>query len=181
MTRKQLIAQVALHLFAEKGVEHTPTQLIAKEAEVSEALIFKHFGSKELLLDYVIRTGYKRVIEQNRGRLLENSPLELIHRIIELPLVLVREEAAFWKLQTRLGDVEVARTQHERFMQPLPGLLEVAFRQLGYAQPAQEARLLMLLVDALWKNLATNGTNELPELLEFIKSKYGSQVASKAF
>src|SRR6476660_8882287 len=106
MNRKPHIALTALQLFAEKGFENTSTQLIAKEAEVSEALIFKYFGSKEKLLDYIIKSGYKRVIEQNRGRLLNNSPLELVYKIIDLPYEMVREEPYFWKLQSRLIDVE---------------------------------------------------------------------------
>ena len=175
MNRKQLIAQSALQLFAERGYENTSTALIAKEAEVSEALIFKHFGNKDLLLDYIIRHGYKRVIEQGRGRLPENAPLELIYKIIDLPYTLVQEEPAFWKLQNRLVDVAVARTQHERFLQPLPGLLAKAFQQLGYAEPDKEARLLMLLVEVLWKSLATQDHGDIPEMLEFIKTKYRAQ------
>ncbi|WP_375437940.1 TetR/AcrR family transcriptional regulator [uncultured Hymenobacter sp.] len=175
MNRKQLIAQAALQLFAERGFENTSTALIAKAAEVSEALIFKHFGNKDHLLDYIIRSGYKRIIEQGRGRLPENAPLELIYRIIDLPYTLVQEEPAFWKLQNRLVDVAVARTQHERFLQPLPGLLTTAFQQLGYQQPEKEARLLMLLVEVLWKSLATQDHADIPEMLAFIKTKYEPQ------
>jgi len=172
MNRKPHIALTALQLFAEKGFENTSTQLIAKEAEVSEALIFKYFGSKERLLDYIIKSGYKRVIEQNRGRLLNSSPQELIYKIIDLPYELVREEPFFWKLQSRLIDVETARKQHEQFLQPMPGLLVKAFRQLGYEQPEEETQFLLLLVDALWKGLANVRPEYTPEMREFIKTKY---------
>lgn len=173
MNRKELITQAALRAFAERGFEGTSTALIAKEAGVSEALIFKHFGSKEQLLDHIIRSGYKRIVEQGRGRLPKKAPLELIHTIIDLPYALVQEEPAFWKLQNRLVDVAVARAQHERFLQPLPALLAKAFEQLGYEEPGKEARLLMLLVEVLWKNLATQGPADMPDMLAFIKTKYG--------
>ena len=175
MKRKQLIAQAALQLFADRGFEATSTALIAKEAQVSEALIFKHFGNKEQLLDYIIRSGYKRIIERGRGRLPENAPLALIHTIIDLPYTLVLEEPAFWKLQNRLVDVPLARTQHERFLQPLPNLLIQAFQQLAYAQPEKEARLLMLLVEVLWKSLTTQDPTDIREMLAFIKTKYQRQ------
>lgn len=178
--RKQVIAQTALAMFADKGYEQTSTHLIAKAAQVSEALIFKYYGTKEGLLEHVIATGYKRVIERLRGRLESTDALTLIHRVVELPYQLVAEEPAFWRVQSRLFDSEFARRQHARFLQPLPGLLRQAFEQLGYAQPQQESSLLLLLVDALWKHQA-NGTGEpLVFLITLIKSKYPAQAGALA-
>jgi AcrR family transcriptional regulator len=48
--KKELILQTALRLFSEQGYEATPTNRIAKEAGVSEGLIFRHFENKEGLL-----------------------------------------------------------------------------------------------------------------------------------
>ena len=180
LNRKQTIAQTALSLFAEKGYEQTSTQLIAKAAQVSEALLFKHYGTKEALLEHVITTGYKRVIEQLRGRLQGADALTLIHRVIELPLQLVAEEPEFWKVQSRLFDSELSRQQHARFLQPLPGLLQQAFRQLGFAQPAEEGRLLLLVVDALWKHQANETDESLGPLLALLKRKYAVQAQALA-
>jgi len=74
-SRKQLIARTALRLFADKGYEQVPTQLVAREAGVSEALIFKHFGTKEQLLLFIITTGYQRVAAHVRGRLVDDDQL----------------------------------------------------------------------------------------------------------
>lgn len=177
--RKQAIAQTALALFAEKGYEQTSTQLIAKAAQVSEALIFKYHGTKEALLEHVITTGYKRVIEQLRGRLEGVEALTLIHRVIDMPLQLVAEEPEFWKVQSRLFDSELSRQQHARFLQPLPGLLQQAFRQLGYDQPEEESRLLLLLVDALWKHQANDTDDSLMPLMTLLKSKYAAQASAR--
>lgn len=173
--RKQHIAQVALQLFGDKGFEHTPTQLIAKEAGVSEALIFKYFGSKEQLLEFIIKNGYKRIIEHNRGWLEERDPLGLIHSVIELPYKLVKEEPYFWKLQSRLTNSDVAQKQHERFLQPVPALLHRAFEKLSYDEPDKEVSLLLLLIDALWKIQAQKTDEQIQEMLDFIKSKYREQ------
>ncbi|MCC3160032.1 TetR/AcrR family transcriptional regulator [Hymenobacter sp. 15J16-1T3B] len=175
VNRKQHIAQVALQLFGEKGFENASTQQIAKAAGVSEALIFKHFGSKDQLLDFVIRSGYKRIIEENRGWLSEQDPLTFIHAVIDLPVKLVQTEPHFWKLQYRLANVESARQQHERFMQPVPALLEKAFKALGYEEPEKEASLLLLLVEALWKIEANKTDEHVRDMLDFIKRKYQPQ------
>lgn len=175
LTRRQHIANVALQLFGDKGFDNTSTQVIAKAAGVSEALIFKHFGSKDQLLDFIIKSGYQRIIEHNRGGLTETDPLTLIHSVIDLPYKLVLEEPHFWKLQYRLADYETARQQHERFMRPVPALLEAAFTQLGYPEPDKETRLLLLLVEALWKIEANKTDEHVRDMLEFIKRKYHAQ------
>ena len=55
--RRRQILDVATHLFARQGFEGTTTRAIAERAEVNEAIIFRHFPSKELL--------YRAVIEKN--------------------------------------------------------------------------------------------------------------------
>jgi AcrR family transcriptional regulator len=47
--RRQQILEVALGIFARKGYQGTTTREIAEEAEVNEALLFRHFPSKENL------------------------------------------------------------------------------------------------------------------------------------
>lgn len=48
--KKKKILEVSIDLFAKNGYSNTSTSQIAKEAEVAEGTIFKHFGSKENLL-----------------------------------------------------------------------------------------------------------------------------------
>lgn len=174
--RKQQIINTAQQLFAEKGYEHATTQLIAKQAGVSEALIFKHHGSKEKLLDFVIRTGYKRIIQENRGMLQETEPLLLIQTIIDLPYKLVEDEPEFWKLQSRIIDViPDARTQHERFMKPVHSFIVKAFTELGYTSAKKETNFLLMIVEMLWKQLSTERDAQAKELRDFIKQKYSRQ------
>jgi AcrR family transcriptional regulator len=175
ITRRQHIANVALQLFGEKGFANTSTQAVAKAAGVSEALIFKHFGSKDQLLDFIIKSGYQRIIEHNRGGMLETDPLAFIHSVIDLPYKMVQEEPYFWKLQYRLADYETARQQHERFMRPVPTRLQTAFAQLGYPDPEKETQLLLLLIEALWKIEANKTDEHVRDMLDFIKRKYQTQ------
>lgn len=175
MNRKQNIADSALALFAERGYESTSTQLIAKEAGVSEALIFKHFGNKEKLLAFVIKEGYKRIVENNRGAFQDKQPLDFINTVIELPYKLVWEEPKFWELQYRLLDLDVSIKQHERFMQPLNAMLVKAFKELKYEFPEKETELMLVFVEAFWKYLIAHRDENKSKYLEmqnFFKSKY---------
>lgn len=53
--RKQRIVEAAVMAFAEQGFEATSTAEIAHRAEVAEATIFRHFGSKKELLLRLVR------------------------------------------------------------------------------------------------------------------------------
>src|ERR671939_383545 len=52
--RRLQIAQVALRLFSERGFRGTTTKEIAQAAGVSEAIIFRHFATKEELYTAII-------------------------------------------------------------------------------------------------------------------------------
>jgi AcrR family transcriptional regulator len=172
MNRKQAIADTALRLFAERGYEHTPTQLIAREAGVSEALIFKHFGNKEQLLAHIIKSGYKRIVEHNPGMLQQDDPIRLIHSILDLPARLVAQEPEFWKLQYRLVDMPLSNKHHTLFLQPVYTLLMRAFETLGYEDPEAETQFVLLVIDALWKKQVMGGIEATAALPELIKKKY---------
>lgn len=70
--RKHQILQVATDLFANRGYEGATTREIAKRAKVNEAIIFRHFPTKEDLYWAVI----ERKCEVNAGRNIMVSTLE---------------------------------------------------------------------------------------------------------
>jgi AcrR family transcriptional regulator len=179
MNRKQSISDAAESLFAVRGYEQTSTQLIAKEAGVSEALIFKHFGSKEKLLETLIRNGYRRIVEQSRGMLqYDENPLAFVRSLLDLPARLVAGEPRFWGMQYRLIDMPISLNEHQRFLQPVHGVLVKAFRALGYRNAVEETDLLLLLIDALWKQEIVQGTGSTKALSELMKEKYSDQKAA---
>jgi AcrR family transcriptional regulator len=47
---RQLIADVAARLFAERGYDHVAVSDVAREAEVAEQTVYNHFGTKEQLV-----------------------------------------------------------------------------------------------------------------------------------
>jgi AcrR family transcriptional regulator len=56
---KQRIAEAALALFVEKGVDGTTTRDIATKAEISEGAMYRHFESKETLADDLFLEEFK--------------------------------------------------------------------------------------------------------------------------
>ena len=66
--RRQQIVAVAAELFASKGFSGTTTKEIAEGAGVSEAIIFRHFASKDELyaaiLDFKVKQGTERMKAQ---------------------------------------------------------------------------------------------------------------------
>jgi AcrR family transcriptional regulator len=55
--RRRAIIEAALPLFARKGFAGTTTKEIAEQAHVSEALVFKHFPSKQALYQAIMLSG----------------------------------------------------------------------------------------------------------------------------
>jgi AcrR family transcriptional regulator len=58
-----LIRDAALQLFAERGYAGTTTQEIARKADVSETLLFRHFGDKAKLYDAVVSAPFLKIME----------------------------------------------------------------------------------------------------------------------
>src|SRR5881275_3240527 len=55
--RRQRIVDAAIPLFARKGFTGTTTRELAEAAGISEALLFRHFPSKQSLYSEILRLG----------------------------------------------------------------------------------------------------------------------------
>ena len=172
-SRKERILREALILFAEIGYADTSTKAIAQQAEVSEALIFKHFGNKDNLLFHLIKSGYRRVLSHHKGLMIYRNAKDFLCSMINLPVELVNEDPLFWKLQERLSHHEFSRQQHELFMKPVYPIINRAFSELGYARPELETQFLLLVIEMLWKKVAIGELSNTAELNRFLESKYG--------
>jgi len=61
------------------------TARIAKEAGVSEALIFRHFGNKQQLVEAVVKAGLAAKSSIVNGALHSPDPLSLVHAVLTIP------------------------------------------------------------------------------------------------
>ncbi|GAB2767209.1 hypothetical protein GCM10027275_06870 [Rhabdobacter roseus] len=174
--KKALILEAALRLFAELGFDATPTSQIAREAGVSEGLVFRHFTSKDGLMDAILALADERMKKQVAAIARLPEPLAQIHAVIELPGRLLGEEREFWKLQFSLKWQKKYRNQS---YQPSAHHLELvqiaaqAFEKLGYPEPEKEVGLLVLLLDGLSNQLLSQPEGSFDTtLVDFLKSKY---------
>ncbi|WP_201981970.1 TetR/AcrR family transcriptional regulator [Hymenobacter rubidus] len=172
MTSHSKIEQSALRLFGERGYDDTSTLLISRNAGVSEALLFKYFLSKEKLFEYLIKQGFQRIVEANRGILTEKNPRVLIENIIDLPYKLVQEEPDFWKVQDKEFNKPLVQKYFQRFMSPIDSLLRQAFVELGVDNPKMTTLQLLLLIQSLWRNLLYEHDDNLVQLGEHLKQTY---------
>lgn len=171
MTEKQQkIVEAAQRLFATEGYAATSTSKVAKEAGVSEGLIFRHFGNKEGLLQAVIDMGMDRAKQLFADIVMETDPKLVIRKVLELPFKASDTEREFWHLQYKLkwqsGYV------HTDTLDPLLQAIESAFRKLKYFEPEKEAQLLMILMDGLATAILKGGLTRESGMLEFILKKY---------
>jgi AcrR family transcriptional regulator len=174
--RKETILSTALRLFAERGYETTPTSLIAKEAGVSEGLVFRHFENKEGLLAAILAEGQTRIKTLADRIERETDPKRVLALTIDLPMTLLAEEREFWSLQTALKfrSQQAALLKNQiNYFGNLPTIIAQAFSALGYENPARETELLMLLLEGFGTALMLSGeTMNGEETVQFIKSKY---------
>ena len=159
MTEKQQsIFLAALDLFSTDGVDATSTSKIAQRAGVSEGLIFRHFKNKEGLLQAILEEGLKKGQEYFQEISKEKSAQERIKKALQLPFSIPEKEFRFWKLFYTLKWQRGGGIETEGMVEFRSSLSD-AFEELGYADPAAEARLIEALIDGiatevLIKNLA---------------------------
>jgi AcrR family transcriptional regulator len=90
MNKKQSILKTAAKLFATQGFDATTTIQIAREASVTEPLIYYHFKGKDDLFTNIIQTGFTEYL--SRIDALEkntDTPFEQIRKLIELQFDIV--------------------------------------------------------------------------------------------
>ncbi|WP_046242827.1 TetR/AcrR family transcriptional regulator [Hymenobacter terrenus] len=172
MTSHTKIEQAALQLFGDRGYDNTTTLLISRSAGVSEALLFKYFLSKEKLFEYLIKQGFRRIVEANRGILMEKNPRALIDNVIDLPYKLVHDEPDFWKMQDKEFNKPLVQKYFQRFMSPIDSLLNQAFIDLEVENPKMMTLQLLLLIQSLWRNLLYEHDESLLHIGSHLKQTY---------
>jgi AcrR family transcriptional regulator len=163
MNKRETILKVALELFASQGFDNTSTSLIAKKAEVSEGLIFRHFSNKEGLLNEILQEGFIKIKPFIDGILAEKKPENVIYLALELPYKIISEQKDFWKLQINL------RQQNQKFrkdfdenafFEPFNTKVENAFKALKFSKPKLEAEVFFITITGFGLYLIDNDDKE---------------------
>ncbi|PKV75912.1 TetR/AcrR family transcriptional regulator [Pontibacter ramchanderi] len=157
MNKREAILDAALKLFTESGVRATSTKSIATEANTSEALIFKHYGTKDHLLETIIKKAYQSAALETNLYLKGLSAGEYVSSMIELPILLTNSNPDFWRMQYKIMALNpISSRYHENFMRPCQLRLIECFKDLGYRAPELEAELLLIHIDGVWKYFAAH-------------------------
>jgi AcrR family transcriptional regulator len=82
---RELIAETARRLFAERGFEHVSVAEIAREADVSETTVFNHFRTKEDLVYWRMNTFESELLAAIRQRPSRESILTAFGRFVLAP------------------------------------------------------------------------------------------------
>ncbi|WP_421751160.1 TetR/AcrR family transcriptional regulator [Croceimicrobium sp.] len=171
MTEKQeQILKTALQLFAEKGYDGTSTAKVAKEAGVSEGLIFRHFKNKEGLLQAVLEQGHEKVNQLYAQFSQEENPRKRLQSILDFAFTVAPEDHDFWRLiyalkwQTDAYDDSTAA--------PLKAMLKSIFEEMHYQDAEAEAELIMILLDGLVTAILLRKPKELNQVQSLLHRRY---------
>lgn len=176
MNKKGTILNIALQLFSSHGFDNTPTSLIAKKAEVSEGLIFRHFTNKEGLLNEILVDGFAKIAPYLDIILNETNPKKIILLTLDLPYNIISEHREFWRLQNSL------RVQNADFRENfdnnaifdrLDAQVLSAFKSLKCENPKLETELFFIFLNGLSLHILDNEDKGNPiELIKNIQSKF---------
>lgn len=169
MSKRDQILQSALMLFASKGVDASSTSRIAKEAGVSEGLIFRHFKNKEGLLEAILEEGRRKSEKLYEKALDTKEPKELIRNIIRIPFSVKTEDLGFWKL---LYQLKWNADRYDKSMsEPIRIALLNAFRSLKVKDPEAETEYILSLMDGIATTLLLKTDVDREKLLKTILNK----------
>ena len=170
MDKKERILSVALSMFADKGFHATPTSKIAKEAGVSEGLIFKHFGSKKALLTALFDQVEERVGIVFYDFMMEEDPLKSVERFIEVVFQFDESEKDYWRLSFKLKwDQEFYNPET---IKPILAKLTKAFTELEYEFPEIEAEMLYQNIESIAISMLRDGKASQMKFREHLRRKY---------
>jgi len=134
--RKQQIIEAARKLISKRGSEHLTVRSIAKEVNITEAAIYRHFKSKREILSFLMNHILDTMLEEiNRKSVGEAASVKAIEEILRYHLSEIeqRRGMSFQVIAEILsfGDKKLNREVYEsinRYLDRLKALLSEAAR-----------------------------------------------------
>lgn len=171
MTEKQQnIVKAALKLFATQGYASTSTSKVAKEAGVSEGLIFRHFGNKEGLLNAIMEMANESMQAKMGAIVMVSDPKEMLTRLFDMLFSIPECEQEIWKLmyalKWQMDNYDSSKTE------PLKLVLNSAFQKLEYDNPEAESELVLMIMDGIATSSLLHPPTNKDDILKALKKKY---------
>lgn len=157
------ILESAKTLFAKKGFKATTTKMIAAEADVNEVTVFRHFKSKENLLNILVEQSFQNGVNETLAKCLEKD----IESVEEVEEMLIDFGVTFYN-NYLLANREIV----------FINLFEFEERpEMGHAMSLNIKQLVKMLVEKLnvlnKKGIIKNNVEQVAALL-YIQSMMGT-------
>ena len=150
---RERIVRAALALFARHGFERTSIRMIAREAGISQGLMYNYYEGKEELLRAIYARSMAEVRASFEERSLEAAPAERIERVIRGSLLATGRNLEFWRLTygLRMQPAVLAGAADDirGWSEWLRREIEVVFETAGVPSPAVETAVLFALIDGV--------------------------------
>lgn len=160
--KRSALLEAARALFSEQGFEGTSTAQIAREAGVSEGILFHHFGSKKGLFEAIAEAFVEAgIAATTAGQLHELSEETIVRSAFDF----ADTDPGLYQLLSHFSSETDATARSDRFVAAIQRRLEEAIAR-GLARngdTAIMARLQFVLVDGAYKAWRRDGSIERRE------------------
>ncbi|MCP4553332.1 MAG: TetR/AcrR family transcriptional regulator [Bacteroidetes bacterium] len=176
-TKKALIVNAAMELFANEGYHPASISKIAKKAGISKGLIYNYFESKEDLLLQIMTAGLDEMASafdpNNDGVLSEEEMASFIYGIFTM----LKEKHEYWKLYYAVFfQPKVSELLESKFVELYTKMMKILtdyYQSHGVKKPEQEALLFGALIDGMAFNYILNPKLfPIESLIETVKDKF---------
>jgi AcrR family transcriptional regulator len=177
-SKKALIMDTALDLFANHGYYPTSISMIASKAGISKGLLYNYFTSKEDLVKEIMVIGMDKFIEvfdTNKDGILTCEEFE---QFIRESFRVLKENIPYYKLyfstmmQPRV--FELIKAMIYEIMPKYLKMLAVYYDKLGIEHPAQEALIFGAVMDGISLNYIMDPENfPVEKTIQSIIDKFG--------
>lgn len=160
---REKILSHSLRLFARQGYAATSVRQIAREAGISQGLLYNYFEGKEAVLRAIVERSMADIQESFERAAGKATPRERIGRLIRAAFAIVRENLPFWRLMYQLrmqpGVLE-GLGDDVRIWSDAPRMqLEELLRAAAAPSPDLEARILFAAIDGAAQHYAMDPDN----------------------
>jgi AcrR family transcriptional regulator len=155
-SKRKLILDTALGLFADYGYHGTSISMLVKEAGISKGLIYNYFKSKEEILKDIFDEGLEQmmsVFDPNKDGVLTTAELEYF---INKSFDFVIENRQYWSLYFSVmlqpSVLKMFEKKIQELVEPITRIFYAYFEDLGCPDPMLEMRYFGALMDGLALN-----------------------------
>ncbi|MGB0429902.1 MAG: TetR/AcrR family transcriptional regulator [Bacteroidia bacterium] len=174
---REKILNAALKLFAEESYHATSISKIAKEASVSKGLMYNYFQSKEDLLNAILEDAMKQGDQLAAEMMKAETPQDQIKCIIDLGFEWIINHEQYSKtlmsLSLQVGKFPQIQKMVDGKIEGMKQFYTHLFKQLGFENPAMEAKTFGALMDGIGLQYVSVGDKMgITEIKQFLIDKY---------